>query len=416
MREPERDRLLREIKEDRVTALLSDLVALPSPNPPGEEGRVADYVAEVLETAGCRVSKTEVLPGRPNVVARCGTVGTRFLFNTHTDVVPAGSWDRGDPFRPLVEDGFLYGRGAADAKGSLAAMIAAVEVLSKRGASLGGEIILCAVVDEEGKSSGTKALGCDLSGDLGVVGEPTSLRVMTAHRGSLRCVIAVLGKSCHSASPSRGVNAIYEAVPVIERLRTLAARLAGQKAGRCGTPTLALTRIEAGVSDNMLPDRCRILVDRRLVPGESQESALREIQDTLDELRQERPGLEVRMERTLETTGGPAQTDETVPVVRIASEAVRRITGREPRLGGLSVACDMVHLASAGTPTVVLGPGDIDLAHTPSERVPLRELHQAAQIYAWMALHALSQGPPVVSNHADKGQGLRRSNETSAGR
>jgi acetylornithine deacetylase/succinyl-diaminopimelate desuccinylase family protein len=407
MREREMDEILGAIREERVTALLSDLVSLASPNPPGEERAVSAYVAEVLRDAGCRVSEVEVLPGRANVMAACGNLGRRFVLNTHTDVVPGGAWTEGEPFQPRVEGGFLYGRGAADAKGPLAAMMAAMEVLAAHGDVLGGEALLTAVVDEEGTSAGSKALARDLSADFGVVGEPTNLDVMTAHRGSVRCIVEVLGTSCHSASPSRGVNAIYEAVPVIESLRAMGARLEEREASRCGTPTLALTRMSAGVSNNMVPDGCEILVDRRLVPGESEESALQEIDDALDGLRRSHPSLRVRIARTIETTGGPASTDEDEPIVQLASRAVRHVTGRTPSVGGLGVACDMVHLVGAGIPTVILGPGDIALAHTPKERVPLREVYHAAQIYAWMVVTALSSKPGSGAASRDRARSSR---------
>ena len=390
MRENEMGEVLQAIREERVTRLLADLVALASPNPPGDEKAVSAYVADTLRAAGCRVSEVDVLPGRANVIAACGGAGPRFVLNTHTDVVPAGAWTTGDPFQPRVEGGFLYGRGAADAKGPLAAMMAAMEVLAAHSDSLGGEVVLTAVVDEEGTSAGSKALARDLTADYGVVGEPTSLNVMTAHRGSLRLIVEVLGTSCHSASPSRGVNAIYESVAVIESLRALASRLEKVEASRCGTPTLALTRMSAGVSNNMVPDRCEILVDRRLVPGESEESAAQEIDSVLEDVRRRHPSLRVRIAGRIETTGGPANTDENERIVELALQAVRHVTGRVPSVGGLGVACDMVHLVGAGIPTIILGPGDIALAHTPEERVPLHEVYHAARIYAWMVCTALS--------------------------
>ncbi len=393
MRESEMGEVLQAIREERVTRLLADLVALASPNPPGDEKAVGAYVADTLRAAGCRVREVEVLPGRANVIAACGGIGPRFVLNTHTDVVPAGAWATGDPFQARVEGGFLYGRGAADAKGPLAAMMAAMEVLAAHGGSLGGEVVLTAVVDEEGTSAGSKALARDLSADFGVVGEPTSLNIMIAHRGSLRLIVEVLGTGCHSASPSRGVNAIYEAVPVIESLRALGSRLEKAEGSRCGTPTLALTRISAGVSNNMVPDRCEILVDRRLVPGESEVSAVEEIDAVLGDARHQHPSLRVRIARRIETTGGPACTEENERIVELALEAVRHVTGRTPSVGGLGVACDMVHLVGAGIPSIILGPGDIALAHTPEERVPLHEVHHAARIYARMVAAAFSSEP-----------------------
>jgi acetylornithine deacetylase/succinyl-diaminopimelate desuccinylase family protein len=382
-------KILKEITEQRVLTMLSDLVSIPSPNPPGAEGPVAAYVAETLRQAGCQVSTESALPDRPNVVATYGAGKPCFVFNTHMDVVPAGESSERDLFRPTLIAGRLHGRGTVDAKGSLAAMMAAAMAFAARQVALKGTLALTAVADEEGRSAGAKHLFRSYRGDFGVVGEPTHLQVMIAHRGSLRCVIAVDGISSHSAHPSRGVNAIYEALPVIERLRDLGLRFQERGDGLCGPPTLSVTKITAGLSSNMIPDRCEILVDRRLIPGETEESALREIEGTLEELRRARPKLQVHVDRTIETTGGPSETDRGHRIVRIASEAVREATGTWPQIGGLSVACDMVHLVGAGIPTVVLGPGDVTLAHTSDESVSIAEVHTAAKVYALMAWKAL---------------------------
>ena len=378
------------ITTDRVEASLIELTSIPSSNPPGEEQAVSQHVAARLSACHCRVSSQQVDDTRANVIAILGQGHRRFIFNTHMDVVPAEQWEHGDPFTPVIQDGVLFARGSADAKGSLAAMMIAMEALSQSGLRLGGEVALTAVVDEEGCSAGSKRLFRDFNGTWGIVGEPTSLQIKIAQRGSLRCYIVVDGIGCHSAAPNQGINAVYQSVPVIERLEQLASELGERAEGLCGSPSLAVTRILAGTSDNMVPDRCEILVDRRLIPGESEDTALQEIESALEELRHAHPSLKVRIDRQIETTGGASQTDHKEPIVQLASQAVFDILGRQSELGGLPVACDMTHLVQAGIPTIILGPGDIATAHTRNEHVKIEEVADAARIYALTALRAVS--------------------------
>lgn len=389
------DKVLRGICECCVVGLLEQLVAFPSVNPPGHEFEIAQFVAKRLEELRFRVTLQDAAPGRPNVIGIIGNGGKRLVFNTHLDVVPATSWNHGDPFTPCTEQGKLYGRGAADPKGALAAMIVAAQAVIESGAKPTGELAVTAVVDEECASLGAKSLFRTFRGDYGVVGEPTSLTPMIAHRGSLRLVVASKGKAAHSAMPQKGVNAIYEMVPVLRAIETLQRRLVDKSHRLCGSPTLTVTQIHGGEKENMIPDRCEIMLDRRLIPGEDPVEALKEIEETLRQLKEE-GGPDSEIVRTIETTGGAAETDEHEPIVRIAESAVKDIVGYAPMPGGMAIACDMIHLTTAGIPTVILGPGDIALAHTADEHIDVQELVLAAKIYALLILRTVCQGAPEI--------------------
>src|SRR5262245_34578886 len=376
---------------ERSGAILRDLVRARSQNPVDGEGAVAAHVTRFLCDLGLAVETPEVFPGRPNVVARLrgSGGGPTLAFNTHMDTVPEGDgWTR-DPFGGELADGQLYGRGSVDAKGPLAAFLAAIEGLLRAGVHLEGDLLMTAVADEEACSTGARQLVPGLQADLAIVGEPTRLQVGIAHRGSLRPVIAVTGRTAHSSRPSEGVNAVYRAVPAIQALAIYGERLAERPAHPlCGTPSAAVTLLSAGVRENVIPDRCEIVLDRRMVPGETEDVALKEVLAILNRVRAEHPGLQVEIARTLPTTGPASEIEASHPLVGIALGAAEAALGRPSRVHGMSGACDMTHFRAAGIPCVVLGPGHESQAHQPDEHMDLVQLTQGAHAYALAAIAA----------------------------
>jgi acetylornithine deacetylase/succinyl-diaminopimelate desuccinylase family protein len=371
------------------------LVRTRSQNPPDGEGAVATYVAGFLRELGLEVEMPEVLPGRPNVVGRLrGGGGPVLAFNTHMDTVPEGNgWSR-KPFGGEILNGQLYGRGSVDAKGPLAAFLAAIEALVRSGTRLHGDILMTAVADEESCSTGARHLVPGILADLAVVGEPTRLRVGIAHRGSLRPVIVVMGRTAHSSRPREGVNAVYEAVPVIEALRVYAESLEQRPPHPlCGPPSAAITLLSAGVKENVIPGRCEITLDRRMIPGESEDAALAEVRAVLGQVRAAHPGLQAEIERTIPTTGSPSEIDPTHPLVAMALEAASMALGRPSEVHGMTGACDMTHFRAAGIPCVVVGPGDESQAHQPDEHMDVAELNRGALAYALTAIAACGIEP-----------------------
>lgn len=370
---------------ERSAVILADLVRTRSQNPVDGEGAVAEYVARFLRDLGLEVGTPEVLPGRPNVVGRLrGGGGPVLAFNSHLDTVPqGGGWTR-DPFGAEIVDGQLYGRGSVDAKGSLAAFLAAIEAIVRAGTHLGGDLVMTAVMDEETCSTGARELVKAFKADFAVVGEPTRLQVGVAHRGSLRPIIVVSGRTAHSSRPAEGVNAVYHAVPVIEALREYAEGLRGEHPF-CGSPSAAVTLVSAGIKENVIPDRCEITLDRRMVPGEFEDRALAEVEAVLDRVRSAHPEINVKVERCMPTTGSPSEIDPSHPFVKIVREAATR-AGTPGDLYGMSGACDMTHFRSIGIPTVVIGPGSESQAHQPDEHMDLEDLHRGALAYGLIAL------------------------------
>jgi acetylornithine deacetylase/succinyl-diaminopimelate desuccinylase family protein len=386
--EPQAQRVGALLSEAHTANILGELVRARSQNPQDGEAEVADRVTAFLERCGLEVTRQEVLPGRGNVIGRLRGVGGGpvLAFNTHLDTVPEGSGWTSAPFGGELVDGRVYGRGSADAKGPLAAFLAAIEALTGSGVKLRGDLLMTAVVDEETGSRGARKLVPSIKADMALVGEPTSMQVGIAHRGSLRPVLVVNGRTAHSSRPEQGVNAIYQSIPVIEAFRAYADRIRDRSHALCGTPSAAITMMSAGVAENVIPGRCELTLDRRMIPGEVEADVVAEIEGVLDTVRTSRPDVDVSIDRMLATTGGASELDAMDPLVGIALAAATAATGKPSAVIGLSGACDMTHFRAHGVPCVVLGPGDSAQAHQPDEHIDVRELNRGALAYALVAL------------------------------
>jgi acetylornithine deacetylase/succinyl-diaminopimelate desuccinylase-like protein len=364
---------------DPVT-LLRDLIALRSVNPAftsatdGRSGerRVAEYVLAVAAKAGLDVELREVMPGRCNLLARLSPehpCRRRVLLAPHLDTVDATE----EQFHPREEAGRLYGRGACDTKGSVAAMLAALTVVARGGRRpRGTEIVFAGLVDEEHAQRGSRALGASsLKADLAIVGEPTRLRVVTAHKGDLWLRLQTAGKAAHGAEPHRGRNAVYAMARVVRWLETdYARRLRRRRHPLLGHATISVGSVSGGTQPNIVPDRCVCLADRRTLPGESVAGVERELRALL-----RRRGLTATVADSKVAPCEPLETDVRLPLVRQLMACARQV---EP--AGASFFCDASVLSRADIPSVVFGPGDIAQAHTANEWVSLRAVERATAI------------------------------------
>lgn len=365
--------------------LLRELIALPSVNPAfiGEndpragEQRVADFLTATAARAGFDVEQREVSPRRNNVLIRLAPSGktkSRVILAPHTDTVghadmPATLFD------PVKTGDRLFGRGSCDTKGSIAAMFTALaRVLTARQRPAETEIVLAALVDEESGQTGSRALARQLSGDLAIVGEPTRLQVITAHKGDVWLTLRTRGRAAHSSRPELGRNAIHEMARAVDLLETrYAAQLARRRHAVLGPPTVNVGMIHGGTQPNIVPDFCEISVDRRTIPGETTAGVRREIAALLSankinaEIRDTKASLEC----------WPMETDNELPLVQAMMAAARQ---RETR--GVHYFSDAAIFAHAGTPAVLFGPGDIAQAHTADEWISLRSLERATDILA----------------------------------
>lgn len=380
---------------DALTTILADLVAIPSVNPMGRavsgptylEGRLTDYLERFCRDRQIAYAREVVSPGRDNLIARYDAPepGRTLLYDVHQDTVPVEGMTV-PPFEPHVENGRLYGRGACDVKGSLAAMLVAIERLVRERPRGSASVRLACTVDEEFTHTGSShlAAGPWAQADLAIVAEPTRLDLVTTHKGAVRWKIRTRGVACHSSSPNAGRNAIYAMARVIAALEDHARELGQSTADAIlGPPSLSVGRIEGGQSVNIVPDGCEIEIDRRVIPGESG------------------AGCPARVEAFLRERLGSLDGIETLPywvnmpplVPRVGADCleaigatIRAVTGRSPAVGGVPFGTDAGPLNESGVPCLVLGPGDIAQAHTKDEWIELREVHEAAEVFYRLAL------------------------------
>ncbi|MDE1186815.1 MAG: M20 family metallopeptidase [Pantoea sp.] len=376
----------------RMKRDLTALVAINTENPPGHEREAAECVAGWLREAGFDLSFSEYAPGRTNVIALLKNGdGPCFAFNTHLDTVPAGTGWSSDPFTLTEREGRLYGRGACDAKGPLVAMVEALRMLAATRHSWSGTLMGVFTADEEVASEGAKFYVRDQPPaiDFAVIGEPTSNATFSAHKGSLRPRVRVKGVTAHSGTPELGINAIYQSAKLLGLIEE-----AHHQQVRCrchalvGNASLTVTRIHGGHADNVVPDNCELLLDRRMVPGEDEAEVKAELQQLLDHAR-EQSGVEAEIIAWQPTTGGATETDSNEAIVQHSLAACRRHGQPEPGPFGFQGGCDLVHFRTLGAKGVVVGPGALAVAHKPDEFVPVEEFIAAAYIYLDIALAML---------------------------
>jgi acetylornithine deacetylase len=373
------------VDDDRLLDLARRLIAIPTENPPGNERIAAEFLADYFADNGWAVDLSDAAPGRPNVVVRIEgrAPGPHLIFDGHLDVVPAGDGWTSDPYTPVIRDGRLIGRGAADMKGGLAAMIAAAEAVQRAQLPMRGSLTLAVVADEEEGGGGTWHLvRSGLRGTWAIVPEPTELRPVVAHKGCANLRVQVRGAAAHASVPEQGVNAIDQAGALIAGFGELSGRLKHRQHHLLGYPTLTVCTIQGGFNDYTVPDTCSLTLNRRVVPPETERDVLAEVQAVLAERERIDPAFAADVQLCSFTP--PMETDAQSPVVLALRSATREVLGSDQGVVGWSATCDASILThGAHVPTVVFGPGSIARdAHRPDESVAVTELAQCARIFA----------------------------------
>ncbi|MCL6553160.1 MAG: ArgE/DapE family deacylase [Firmicutes bacterium] len=373
----------------RVVQLVRALVATESVNPalaPGGAGAgaVAALLAAECRAAGLEVRLDEVAPGRPNVVARLAGArpGRRLLLCGHTDTVATTGMV--EPFSARVEGDRLYGRGAYDMKGGVAAIVEAMRVVADAGLAA-GELVAAFVVDEEHASLGAFDLIRRERADAAVITEPTALEVCIAHKGFLWARVETTGRAAHGSRYDAGDDAITRMGHVLVALDRLEREVLPRRTHPLlGRPSLHASTIAGGVGWSTYPDRCVLEVERRLLPGERDAEVLAELEAAVDDARHRSPGLRGRVEVVMSRP--PFEVSPDAPVVRALEESVRAVCGRTPRLVGEHPWFDAAVLGHAGIPTVMFGP-DGEGAHAAAEWVDVPSVVTCADVLAHLARH-----------------------------
>jgi succinyl-diaminopimelate desuccinylase len=373
-------------REPEIVDLLGRLIAIKSVNLDLKdgvgEGRIGDFVARYLTALGCEVERQEVLPGCFNILGRlpAARATKTLLLEAHMDTIPIEPMP--DGLTPRVSGGRVYGRGACDTKGSLAAMLYALAMLNAMHDELDTQPVFLGSVDEEYRARGIHAYvdaGPRLDG--AVIGEPTGLAPVIVHKGCLRWKMRTIGMAAHTSRASEGNNAIYQMVEVIKRLRAeIESGLPAKAHPMAGPPLMTISVIQGGLQVNVVPDACAIEIDRRLVPGEDPDAILAEVDALVARVVEQHPEFRIVREEPY-LVDPPLDTSPQSATARAALAACHTVLG-DGQLSAVGFGSDASKLGKIGVPSVVLGPGSIDQAHSADEWVAVRELVQAAEIYA----------------------------------
>jgi acetylornithine deacetylase len=351
---------------------------------PGGETAIAAHVTGVLERLGMDVEVHESAPGRPSVVGRLrGSGGGRSLMlNGHIDTVGVGGMT--DPFTPREEGGRLYGRGAYDMKGGVAACIAAVHELVRSGATLRGDVLVAAVADEEDASLGTRDVARRYPVDGAIVAEPTELQLSLAHKGFVWIDVETGGFACHGSMADRGVDANLRMGRVLGRVAELSGALRERRPHTLvGAPSLHAPLVSGGVGPSVYSPRCTLRLERRTVPGETTATAVDEIEAIIADLRADDPDLEVSAHDVL--TRDPFEGSADGPLATALTGAYRTHAGVAPEIVGVPFWTDATFLRAAGADTIVFGPSGLG-AHEDEEWVDIASVETTTRVFRDVAL------------------------------
>lgn len=364
-----------------ITSLLQQLVAIDSINPdlvPGGAGEqaIAQFVAGWLERAGLEVTLQEAAPGRSNVIgiARGSGGGRSLLLNGHMDTVGVAGMER--PHDPVIEGNRLYGRGAYDMKGGLAAIM--VAGAQARKLSLRGDVIVTAVIDEEYASVGTQAIVQQWHADAAIVTEPTALNLCVAHRGFVWLEITTQGKAAHGSRPDLGLDAIVKMGHILVGLDQLDRSLQAAPTHRLlGSGSLHASLIEGGQELSSYPERCILQIERRTIPGETQETVEAEIREVLAKVQAADPSIQASFKTIFKQA--PFEVAADAPIVQTIARQAGLLHAATPEIVGAAWWTDAALLAEAGIPTVLFGPGGVG-AHAVIEWADLEQLQRCSEI------------------------------------
>jgi acetylornithine deacetylase/succinyl-diaminopimelate desuccinylase family protein len=376
-----------QLDEKRVIEAVQGAIRTPSVF--GSEAEVADYFADLMRNAGyTSVETQEVQEGRPNVIGEIdtGREGPRLVLQGHMDTVPVG--EHPEPFSGEIRDGAIWGRGASDMKGPLATAVMAVELARKAYPDLAGRVAVIGTVDEESEKRGIfDVVDRGFEADFGICVEPTDLRVAIAQKGCVSARVTTRGVAAHGANPHMGVNAIAKMADVIKAIEgaslpTVDIPGVGEVSG-----TYNVGVISGGQMFFIVPDHCSIWVDRRTVPGETQDDALQVLAELVHSVDPDAEVVAARQDWNWERIQSRGIGSCSVPmdsaVVQAVLHGIETVSGAAPVLHVQNAWCETDFLVNdLGIPTVNFGPGKMELAHTSNEHIEIQSVIDGVQALA----------------------------------
>jgi len=374
------------VDESALLSTLKEMVRIDSVNPslvPGAAGEaeMAEYCAEYMRNLGLEASVYEVEPGRPNAVGvlKGGGGGRTLLLNGHTDTVGV-EYMTIDPFNPELREGRLYGRGAYDMKGGLAASMAALKAVVDSGTVLQGDLILAAVCDEEYASIGTERLMEDTTADAAIIGEFTGGNIQVAHKGFAWIDIETQGVAAHGSRYWEGVDAISKMGKVLAAIDALGESLLQVEHPLVGPASVHASIIEGGRELSTYPDHCKLQVERRLIPGETRATVKAELDGLMEAICADDPKFQA--EHSITFYRGPMEISRDEEICRVIHEGTVEVTGEDPTYVGGTGWMDSEIIWNRGIPVVCHGPNGGG-AHAKSEWVEMESVVNVAKVHEY---------------------------------
>jgi len=364
--------------------ILQKFVSFKTVNEPGDEKPLAEYIKVILDDIGLETVLDDLGNNRANVIGRLKGTGERetLLFNGHLDTVPSGDIEwKHEPYIGHIEDGKIYGRGTADMKGGLAAMLVAVKAIKESGAELKGDFLYTATAGEETDSIGAVKFvndgGLDEVGAI-IIGEPSSGKINIAEKGAFWVEITTYGKTAHGAFPNEGINAVVHMNAFISEI--LSYRFKYEENPVVGHPTMNISTIKGGVKTNVVPDRCSITIDMRTVPGMNHNEIIKDFERLILKLSEEIEGFKADI-RILNNRAA-VETKRTHPFIKLAQGTFKEVFGVDTEPQGVNFYTDAsIFLPAKSVPCIFFGPGESSMAHQPNEYITVESFRQTVQYY-----------------------------------
>jgi succinyl-diaminopimelate desuccinylase len=364
-----------ESQEEEIVRLATELIGANTVNPPGNECLAVNVVEKYFKTHGIQYDIFEKIKGRTNIVGYIGSGNPILLVACHLDVVPPGDGWNTDPFKSVVKNGRIYGRGASDNKGQMASMLVLARFLKENESKLSGSFLLVGAADEEkGSSLGMKYLldECKVTADFAIIPDIAhNMRMIDiGEKGALFLNITSHGKQAHGSTPEKGTNAIWDMIELLNQLKNIKFKCLSHELFT--PPTLNLGTISGGVATNIVAAKCEARLDIRYLPGETKEEILNNIKEMMSSIRKHNPTA--NYEITIDSDLPPSQAPVDNSLLNLIAMHTESILGLKPKTMGLSGSTVTKQLIEKDVMAVGFGPGDEEQAHIANESIEIKGL------------------------------------------